>query len=227
MSVTLALLPSPLLGPAAWHEVGTRLSARGWTVAGLPTFTGVAHYSDVLATWERALPPDADYVLVPHSNAGLYVPALGDHRRVLGQIFVDAGLPPASGTVPLAEAAHYRMLSELADDDGQLPPWSDWWDEPRLAGLFPDAVTRERVEAEQSRLPLSYFADRMPVAEGWLRRPSAYLAFGDTYAVERRVAEMHDWPVRILPGGHLLMLTEPDIVASALEELLDRIGCTA
>lgn len=224
MGVTLVLLPSPLLGPAAWHEVGVLLAERGWVVAGLPAFRGIGGFRDVLSVWERALPPDADYLLVPHSNAGLYVPALGEHRRVVGQVFVDAGLPPASGTVPLADPSHFGMLSRLADDDGLLPPWSGWWEEAQLARLFPDPITRERVEAEQTRLPLSYFADRMPVRDGWTDRPSAYLAFGDTYAVERRAAEKHGWPVSVLDGGHLLMVMEPAVVASALEALLGRIG---
>ncbi|MET0843534.1 MAG: hypothetical protein ABWY23_06775 [Mycetocola sp.] len=227
MSVTLVLLPSPLLGPAAWREVGILLSSRGWPVAGLPRFDGVTSYRDVLATWQRALPPDADYLLVPHSNAGLYVPALGEHRRVVGHVFVDAGLPPATGHVPLAEPAHYGMLARLADEDGILPPWSGWWEAARLTELFPDPETRERVEAEQSRLPLSYFAERMPVPDGWMRRPSGYLAFGDTYARERRIAEEKNWPVRVLPGGHLLMLAEPAAVASALEDLLGAIGFSA
>lgn len=227
MSVTLVLLPSPLLGPAAWHDVAVLLTSRGWVVAGLPVVRGVARYRDVLSVWERSLPPDADYLLVPHSNAGLYVPALGEHRRVVGQVFVDAGVPPASGTVSLAKPSHYRMLSELADADGLLPPWSGWWDDAKLARLFPDPVTRERVEAEQIRLPLSYFAERIPVRAGWMDRPSAYLAFGDTYAIERRVAEENDWPVRVLPGGHLFMLMEPATVASAIEELLLRIGFSA
>ena len=227
MSVTLVLLPSPLLGPAVWHAVGLLLSARGWTVAGLPRFDSIASYRDVLSAWERALPPDADYVLIPHSNAGLYVPALGENRRVVGQVFVDAGLASDAGSVPLAEPAHYGMLTRLADEDGILPPWTGWWEDTRLAELFPDAETRDRVEAEQSRLPLSYFADRMPVPAGWMRRPTAYLAFGDTYARERHVAEEEGWPVRVLPGGHLLMLTEPATVASALEGLLGEIGLSA
>lgn len=227
MAPTLALLPSPLLGPAAWQAVGELLAFRGWAVATLPAFGRISSYRDVLDTWERALPADDDYVLVPHSNAGLYVAALGERRRVLGHVFVDAGLPPAAGAVPLAEPPHYRSLVGLADEHGVLPPWTGWWDEATLEGLFPDAGTRADVEAEQVRLPLSYFADRMPVAAGWADLPSAYLAFGNTSARERRAAEERDWPLRTLPGGHLLMLLEPELVASALEDVLDQMGVSA
>ncbi|MET0932731.1 MAG: hypothetical protein ABWX56_03390 [Mycetocola sp.] len=223
MTVTLALLPSPLLGPAAWSQVGTVLADRGWAVAIPPAFGRIRSFHDVLAHWERAL-PDADYVLVPHSNAGLYVPALGERRDVVGTVFVDAALPPMSGSAPLAAPPLYRMLSGLADASGVLPRWTEWWEETDLAGLFPDTETRARVAAEQVRLPLSYFADRIPIAPGWTRRPSAYLAFGDTYARERGTAARNGWPVRTLTGGHLLMLTRPEPVASAVEELLGSMG---
>ena len=74
------------------------------------------------------------------------------------------------------------MLESLADDDGLLPPWTQWWDD--LSGLFPDDATRAAIEAGQPRLPLSYFTATLPVPDGWASGPCAYLAFGDTYAEE-------------------------------------------
>lgn len=224
MTTTLALLPSPLLGPAVWATVGAVLTDRGWPVVIPPAFGSIQRFRDVLAHWERALPDSDRYVLVPHSNAGLYVPALGERRDIAGAVFVDAALPPTSGSAPLARPAMYGMLARLADASGTLPPWTEWWGEADLAALFPDAATRAAVAAEQIPLPLSYFADRIPVAPGWGRRPSAYLAFGDTYDRERRAASRNGWPVRTLPGGHLLMLTEPERVASAVEDLLGSMG---
>lgn len=220
MTVALALLPSPLLGPAAWTGVGELLAERGWPVVIPPAFGRIRGFHDVLAHWERALPDSGRYVLVPHSNAGLYVPALGERLDVAGAVFVDATLPPMTGSAPLSRPAMHRMLTRLADATGTLPPWTEWWGEADLAGLFPDAATRDAVAAEQVRLPLSYFDGRIPVAPGWSSRPSAYLAFGDTYARERRAAAHNGWPVRTLPGGHLLMLTEPERVASAIEALV-------
>jgi hypothetical protein len=55
----------------------------------------------VLAWFLGAIPADADVILVPHSNAGGYVPALAARRRVTGFVFADAVLPPASGTMPM------------------------------------------------------------------------------------------------------------------------------
>ncbi|MET1052633.1 MAG: hypothetical protein ABWX65_08345 [Mycetocola sp.] len=222
--MTLALLPSPLLGPAVWAGVADRLTASGWDVATLPPFDRIDGPLDVLGQWERVLSVDTSYVLIPHSNAGLFVPAIGERRRVTATVFVDAALPPATGSVPLAPPQLRQRLDGLADATGLLPPWTAWWDASELTALFPDDATRRTVEAEQQRLPLSYFGERMPVRAGWDDSPAAYLAFGETYATERGRAAGNGWPVETLTGGHLHMLIAPDDVASALERLLDRLG---
>ncbi len=103
-----------------------------------------------------ALPPDNDIVLVAHNNAGLYVPALVQERRVVANVFVDAGLPVRGGLVPLAPPAFRDFLLQKADADGLLPEWTHWWDKTDLEGLCPSAVVRRQVEQEQPRLPLSY-----------------------------------------------------------------------
>jgi hypothetical protein len=75
--LTFALLPSPLLGPEAWGPVAEVLRSGGWSVLEQP---GAAEPpgapGDVLKRFLAALPTDRDLVLVPHSNAGLYVPEL-------------------------------------------------------------------------------------------------------------------------------------------------------
>src|SRR6185369_9381836 len=157
MSPVVVLLASPLLGPAVWSPVAEELRRRGWTVVGPPA-PPVAPRSpdDVLDTVLAALPTDRELILVPHSNAGLYVPALTQRRRVAGFVFVDAGLPAATGLAALAPPAFLDFLTTKADADGLLPLWTQWWDED-VSSLFPDAPTQARVEAEQQRLPLSYF----------------------------------------------------------------------
>lgn len=166
----------------------------------------------------------------PHSNAGLYVPALAARRDVAGNIFVDAGLPPAGGSIPVTPAALYTFLEERADDDGRLPPWTQWWDEADVAPLFPDGDVRGTVEADQRRLPLSYFSCMVDVPQGWDQTPSAYLAFGDTYAAEKAQAAQRGWPVRTLPGLHLHMLVElvePDEVALAITALAESLDAAS
>jgi hypothetical protein len=222
MDAVLCLLPSPLLGPACWRPVSDVLSDRGFAVAeggpvSLPPRTG----AEALASYLAAIPPDRDVVLVPHSNAGLFVPSLEVQRRVAGYVFVDAGLPlDGADRVPMIPPEFYSMLAGKADGAGLLPPWTQWWDEDSVSELFPDAGTREAVEREQNRLPLSYFAETVAVPPGWPSRPGAYLAFGDTYAAERAAAASLGWPVTTLPGEHLHMLIDPAEVAGAITDLI-------
>ena len=224
MVPSLALLPSPLLGSAVWQPVARVLADHGWhtviCVAAPPVRTG----QDALDAFVATLPTEQDLVVVPHSNAGVYVPELVMQRRVVGAVFVDAVLPPGRGYVQLAPPAFLDLLREKADDDGLLPVWTSWWDEADVMDLFPDAQTRARVEIEQQQLPLSYFESTLPIPQGWDDIPGAYLAFGDTYATERDQAAQRRWPVSTLSGGHLHMLIDPEKVAAELVALLSGLG---
>lgn len=223
MAPSLVFLPSPLLGPSVWHPVARVLAEQGWhtTVCTVPA--PVRTCQDVLDAYLMELPVDRDLVLVPHSNAGAYVPELAVQRPVVAAAFVDAILPPPTGRIPLAPPALLDMLRDLADDEGLLPPWTRWWDEADVAALFPDAKSRAGVEREQQRFPLAYFGGALVVPPGWDDRPGAYLAFGDAYAAERAAAAKRGWPVRTLPGGHLHPLHNPDQVADTLFALLGQV----
>ena len=226
MDPVLCLLPSPLLGPACWRPVAAALAAGGWAVAEVtPAQVAPRTGAAALATFLAAIPEDRDVVLIPHSNAGLFVPSLAAaRRRTLGYVFADAGLPAAGEPVPMVPRQFYDMLAAKADTDGMLPPWTQWWDREDLSGLFPDAYTRAVVESQQQRLPLSYFAESVLVPPGWPDRPGAYLAFGETYGPERAAAVALGWPVTTLPGEHLHMLVNPAEVAAALIGLVTEIG---
>jgi hypothetical protein len=223
MDAVLCLLPSPLLGPACWRPVSDVLSDRGFAVAlgGRGSVRAPRTGADALTAYLAAIPPDRDVVLVPHSNAGLFVPSLAAARQVAGYVFVDAGLPlDGVDRMPMIPPEFYEMLAGKADGDGLLPPWAQWWDEDSMSELFPDAVTRAAVEREERRLPLSYFAETVPVPPGWADRPGAYLAFGDTYAAERSAAGALGWVVTTLVGEHLHMLVDPVEVARAITDLI-------
>lgn len=226
LSPVLTLLPSPLLGPVVWEPVAGDLDHRGWPVATTRVEpTAPQTPGDALRRFLSAVPADRDVILVPHSNAGLFVPALVSGRQVVGAVFVDAGLPPRQGEVPLAPPALLDALTGKADDRGVLPPWTGWWEETDLSALFPGPEARARVEAEQQRLQLSYFSATLPVPSGWDDGlPAAYLAFGDTYADERARAADLGWPTATLPGHHLHLLMDPEAVAAQIHDLLSRLG---
>ena len=216
---TVVLLASPFLGPASWAPVADELRERGHavTVPRLPR--GVATPEDVLAGWLPQLPDDDDLVLVPHSNAGLYVAALAAARAVCAVVFVDAALPSDGPTTPTAPAGLRETMAGLAGQDSLLPPWTRWWPEESVEDLFPDRATQGEVEAEQPHLPLGYLRALVPSPPGWDELPAAYVGFGDTYAEEQALARERGWPVETRDGRHLHQLVDPAGVADLLVRL--------
>ncbi|MCW3844140.1 hypothetical protein ONA70_29020 [Micromonospora yasonensis] len=221
MAIAPVLIPSPFLGPAVWAPVASALRSDFGVTAALPPPPDPAAPTPaaVLAAIEKGLPESDDLVLVPHSNAGLYIPALVTTRPVRGAVFVDAVLPPPRGIVPVAPAGLRDMLRDRVEPDGNLPPWTRWWPEESVAGLFPNAETRARVEAEQARVPFEYLTAQVELPDGWEAVSAGYLSFGDTYADERDDARARGWPVRTMLGGHLHMLRDPAGVAAEIMEL--------
>src|SRR4051794_17531716 len=128
MPHTLVLMSSPMLGSAAWLPVEDALRDRGREVLVVSAARGVTP-ADVLDAYTAAIPDNMPVVLIPHSNAGLYVPALTTRRDVTGAVFVDAGLPEAHGATPLAPPEFKVFLESIADNAGLLPPWTGWWAE--------------------------------------------------------------------------------------------------
>jgi hypothetical protein len=226
----VVLLPSPLLGGVVWEPVAGRLRELGWTVhvAHLPR--GVRTPAEVISGFAEQLPPGEGLVLVPHSNAGVYVAALSaalaPDRVLQGIVFVDAGLPSSDPDTPTAPPYFRAQIGRLARDGDLLPPWTSWWPEGDLDLLFPDPETRAQVERSQPRLPMSYFEADVPSPADWADVPAAYLGFGETYAVEQAEAASRGWPVETLTGEHLHQLVDPIAVCEALERLLRAIGST-
>jgi hypothetical protein len=227
VSPTFALLPSPLLGSVAWEPVRDALWAQrvqAFVVAPPPRPESA---TEVLDAFVAAIPVGNDVVLVPHSNAGLYAPAVAAAVRAAATVFVDAAMPGDAGPAALAPADLYAFLSTLAGDDGRLPPWSRWWDAADLDGLFPTDDWKRRVQEREPQLPLAYFRSTVSVPEGWSDKPCAYIAFGDTYADETAFARERKWPVCVLDGGHLHLLHDPVRVADKIVALAAGLGVAA
>ena len=222
MDPAFVLVHSPSVGPATWKPVAERLPG---TVV-VPSLLDVAdapppfwpRVVELVAKAVAELPAGQPVVLVAHSNAGLFVPVIVDAspRPVAGCVFVDAALPARTGATPVAPVDLIRFLESKAGDDGRLPPWTAWWDEADVAPMFPDPSTRAVVEAEQPRLPLSYYRQLVPVAPHWDRRPCAYLLFGPPYDEAAAEARARGWDVTEIPGKHLHEIVDPDAVTAYL-----------
>jgi Alpha/beta hydrolase family len=224
----IVLVHSSSVGPSTWAAVARELRSGGEGVQ-VPSMLGFADdgpasagaYLDRATAALRSLPVDRPVLLVGHSNAGLFLPAiaLSLAPRAIALVFADASIPPLDGPdVELAPAAFLDELRPIAVD-GVLPRWGDWWPDAVTAGLYPDASTRRAVAAEEPQLPVSFYEERVDVPSGWARRPCGYLRLSDGYESEAVTATELGWPVRRLAGEHLHMLVDPPGVAGALRDL--------
>ena len=222
------LLPSPLLPRLSAVPFLDALAARLWDakrrdvavdVAAFPaTATDAVAVLGAFRRWVELEPPD---LVLTHSNGGRYAALAAPGIPV---VHVDAALPPEHGDATMAPEGLLDHLARMADDDGLLPPWTRWWPEEDVAAVLPDAEVLAGIRAEEQRMPLSYFRSRLGAPEGWVDRPQAYLAFGDTYAEETSFALEHGWPTTVLDGAlHLHHLVEPDAVAAAVLDLAARL----
>jgi pimeloyl-ACP methyl ester carboxylesterase len=218
MGPSLILIHSPFLGPATWQSTARALHRMERSVR-VPSLLAVARGAPPF--WPAGVDSiirsagDDAVVLVPHSNAGLYVPAVMDAlgERVRGVVFVDAALPGAG---------HYTtpdFLRQLATVDGLLPPWTSWWAEADVDAVFPDAHARAEVEAEQPRMPLAYYDHLPPAPHEWTTPSAGYIWFGPPYDKGAAQAALRGWPTLHLPGNHLHMLTDPNAVAATVVDM--------
>jgi hypothetical protein len=224
MRPVFVLVHSLLLGPSTWRPVADRLAKERYQVR-VPSLLDVAPFWPAVASAIHddvaQIPASMPVVLVAHSNAGLFLPAIasGLDRRVTASIFVDAALPATTGSTPATSPENLTKFLRPMAVNGELPRWTDWWDEAEVASLFPDAETRKTVIDEQPTVPLSYYEQRIPVPDGWDDHPCAYLEFSPGYRGRAEQARERGWRVARLPGGHLNQLVDPAGTARVLIEL--------
>jgi len=229
----LVLVHSPLVGPATWDLVAPLLAKQGYEVR-VPDLTGALAAGEPYCSRQAGLVAGSAMtgsatpaVLIGHSGAGaLLAPAARRVRQLAGYVFVDAGLP-IPGHTPMSTMPPdlADQLKQLADRDGWLPPWPQWWGADGLAELITDAEVRREFEAGCPRLPLAMFDEVQP--EGEVEAPAAYLRLSEAYDGPAARARELLWPLTELDSHHLAPLTEPDLVADALLDLLFRIGARA
>lgn len=223
------LVHSPLVGPSTLASLAERLAGRGTAVA-TPDLTGVATAEPpvwrhlVASATSAATDLPGSVVVVGHSGAGAYLPAIGRRleQRLGALVFVDAGVPPLRG----AHRTPARLL-EVVDAltvDGMLPPWSEWWPPEAIAELLPDPAVRAALSADMPRLPRRFFDEEVPVPPSWSNRPCAYLRLSDAYAAQFEEAGSRGWPRAVIEGTHLSIVTDPGPVMVAIDSLLEAVG---
>lgn len=211
------LVHSPAVGPSTWRWVAAALGDRGHDVV-VPDLTAVARAGRpaAFAAAAEAVAGDGPVVVVGHSGAGAVLPfvaaRLGDQAQRV--VFVDAGIPPCSGTFTVG-GDFLPVLRELASDDGMLPRWSTWFGPGVVAALVPDGERRAAVLADEPTVPLAYYESSLVVPDGWCGGPNVYLMLSDAYAEDADRAESLGWRTmrRSAGGGHLGIVTDDAAVA--------------
>jgi hypothetical protein len=179
--------------------------------------------AEVTAALVEGLDPSVEWILIAHSNAGIFVPAIARARPVRAAVYADARVPMWTGEQAYADDERLESMRRLTDEDGLVKPWPQWWAGIDLADHYPSAEVRAEVEAQARRLPLTYFAGAID-GTGWNEIPSAYLAFGEGYATVRDPVAALGWPVHTIDGvEHLHQLIDPVGVTDQLLMLLTRL----
>ena len=228
MQPRLVLIHSPLVGPGTWEPIARDLAADGYAVA-VPDLTPTAaagppyhlRQARVIADCAAGQP----VILIGYSRAGPLLAAAGTMLggSVLRYVFVDARLPaPGRSWMDTVTPGLAARLREMADPQGRLPPWSQWWGEEELAALVPDPAVRQHFAAGCPRLPLAMLEEVLPPAPGWPDAPGGYLQLSEAYEGEAGRARELGWPVRQMLSHHLSLLTEPGRVAREVRQLIGR-----
>jgi pimeloyl-ACP methyl ester carboxylesterase len=224
----LLLVHSPLVGCAAWEPVAKDLAGQGYAVTVPDLASAVAggppyhlRQAEVIAGSAAGQP----VILIGHSRAGPLLAAAGTMlgERVQGYVFVDARLPaPGRSWMETVQPGLAARLREMADPQGWLPPWPQWWGQGELAAFLPDPVVRRHFAAGCPRLPMAMLGERYPPAPGWPDPRGGYLQLSEAYEGEAARAGELGWPVRQHLSHHLALLTEPSQIARELRKLISR-----
>ncbi|MBN8494092.1 MAG: alpha/beta hydrolase [Burkholderiales bacterium] len=229
---TFVLVHGAWHGGWCWDTVAALLRAQGQTCFA-PTLRGLAHrgaaltpaldaddHVDDVAGLVEALDLQR-VVLVLHSYAGLLGPALQARlgTRIVQRCLIEAVLPAPGqrllDLVPATAAQRYALAAQQHGEGWRLPP-----PDPAQFQLGP-AISAAEVARRLTPHPWRSFTTPVRAAQvDLLAHAGSYVLSSDRdpqpYAGFAAAAETAGWPVTRMPGGHLLMLTQPAALADHL-----------
>lgn len=175
----------------------------------------------VLQRYRESLSAEGPQVLVAHSNAGLYLPALLAASTQTSAVFMDCILPPfTGGLVPTVPGELGKNLSAWAVN-GLLPPWTSWWPADVIRDLVTEEADYQQLLEQTPQVPEAYVHQRLRVPRAWhVDLPAAYLLLSPGYQAECDRARDARWPTAELSLGHLGMLRDPALVAQEINRLI-------
>ncbi|WP_194915060.1 alpha/beta fold hydrolase [Catenulispora rubra] len=225
----LILVHSPLVGPATWQPVADLL--RGRYEVHVPSLHGIAASPGPYARrFAEAVARDAHHdeiVLVGHSGAGAYLPAVADalSGRVKAAAFIDAQLPRPGLSDFDASPPDFREALTAMAHDGMLPPWNQWFPPELMTELIPHTEQRKAFLDELHPIALAYFEEPAPHTVTWPEATRcAYLQLSEGYQEQADRAEALGWPTTRLDADHLAVVTRPEPVAAFLSEFVETLA---
>ena len=96
-----------------------------------------------------------------------------------------------------------------------------------MARLLPDEDVRQAVVNEIPRLPQSFYDVAIPLPDQWSGQPAVYVQTSEGYTAEHALAVQYGWPVARVDGHHLTLVTDPDVVAERIVDLVRQLGTSS
>ncbi|MEO1058591.1 MAG: hypothetical protein AAFY28_16915, partial [Actinomycetota bacterium] len=226
-SGALLMVHSPLVGPSTMTRFARQAEHAGHQVA-LPDLTSIAagqhSYEQLVArAVEAAGDLSGSVMVVGHSGAGVFLPAIGEQiGDDVELVFVDAVVPPRTGAHHTSEAM--RGLLDAHTVDGVLRPWLQWWPNEVVDHLVPDAADRAQLEADMPQIPRSFYDADVDVPAGWSQRSCAYLRLSPAYDDDYVEAASRGWPTASIDSTHLGLFTDAARVFAATITLVDELS---
>jgi pimeloyl-ACP methyl ester carboxylesterase len=230
---TFVLVPGAWLGGWCWRNVAVPLRASGHTVMGA-TLTGLGERAHLMSP-EISLDTHVvdivnllhwrdlnNVVLVGHSYGGMVITAVAERvpNRIRRLVYLDASVPrdgeSNDDVIGPRMAAQLRASAASGGKDWQVPPAQ------YVAERLSDPPLRSWVERRLTPHPLRPFGDRVQLRSlqaAVLPRAFIQTTQSDLYNGLINRARAAGWYCREIGGGHYAMFTQPDAVASALDEL--------
>jgi pimeloyl-ACP methyl ester carboxylesterase len=231
---TFVLIPGAGGDPGYWYRVTPLLAAAGHAAVAvdLPNHEGVTlsdQVDAVVAAVSGALPP---VVVVAQSMGAQLAPAVCDRVPVALLVYVNAMIPSPGETagswwpaVGQDEAQRAAAVQDGRDPDAAFDPMAIFFHD------VPAAVVYDVFAAEERSPAGSLFTAAQPM-RSHPAVPTRVLAGRDDrffpVALQRRISrERLGVEAEVVPGGHLLALSRPDVLTARLLGLLDELSPAA
>jgi hypothetical protein len=232
MATDIVLVPGPPVRAASLLPTAGELRAAGMCVE-VPDVLTVAQPPPLWSDWAGHVASLVSFesrpALVGYSAATPLVAQLASRRGARGVIMLDGDVPPPNGLVTPVRPAFREFIRSLADQNGLLPPWSQWWSaDARRASLIGidrlDSEALASLEIGLPRMHVDWFDDAIELAP-WAHIPAGYIRTSGFYDHAADEAERRGWPVVRLQGTHLHPMLAPAETASAIGEIARKFGC--